>query len=135
MTDLVFDSSALLAYFLDAPGGNGVEEWLGRLSSDTQLKGWMTATSMGELYHLVMRRRNESQADRALKALQSLPITFVPVESELALAAARIKATHPVSYTDALAAALTIEVKGLLVAADPVFDSLRGLPFFSVQYL
>ncbi len=135
MTDLVFDSSALLAYFLDAPGGAGVEEWFGRLSGGNQLRGWMTTTSLGELYHVVMRRKNEQRADRALRAVQTLPITFVDADEELCLAAAKLKATHAISYTDALAAALTIDKKALLVAADPVFEALHGLPFFTVQYL
>ena len=135
MNNLIFDSSALMAYLTDAPGGKGVEEWLNRLVGETELQGWMSTLAAGELYHMAMRRKNEQAAERALRALTSLPLTLVAPDMEMALEAARLKATHAISYVDAFSAALAIREKGLLIAADPVFDELRGMPYFSVQYL
>ena len=135
MNHLIFDSSALLAYFLDAPGAAGMEEWLRRLTTETDLQASMTTLAAGELFYTALRRKNEATAERAYRMLLGLPIALVAPGMELSLEAAKLKAVHSVSYTDAHTAALTIQEKGMLVAADNVFDALRGLPFFSVQYL
>ncbi len=135
MNNLIFDSSALAAYLTDGPGAGDVSEWLLRLVGETELQGWMSTTAVGELYHMVMRRKNEQTAERALRALTSLPIQMIEPDLELAVEAAKLKATHAISYVDALTAALAIREQGLLIAADPVFEELRGIPHFSVQYL
>lgn len=135
MNHLIFDSSALVAYLTDAPGGKAVEEWLARLVGETEMQGLICTVAVGELYHMVMRRKNEQAAERVLRAISSLPITIVAPETELAIAAARLKAAHAISYVDALSAALAIEYKGILLATDPVFDELANVPYFSVQYL
>ncbi len=135
MNHLIFDSSALVAYLTDAPGGQAIEEWLDRLVGETEMQGLMTTTAVGELYHMAMRRKNEQAAERALRALTSLPITIVAPDLELSIAAARLKAVHAISYIDAFSAALAIAYKGILLATDPVFDELQNVPYFSVQYL
>ncbi len=135
MTHLIFDSSALLAYLLDAPGAAGMEAWLNRLTTENELQASMTTLAAGELFHIAMRRKNEATAERAYRTLLGLPIALIVPDMALTLEAAKLKAVHSVSYTDAHTAALAIQEKGLLVAADNVFDALRGLPFFSVQYL
>lgn len=135
MNHLIFDSSALVAYLLDAPGGQVVEEWLERLVGETEMQGLMCTLAVGEVYHMAMRRKNEQAAERALRAISSLPLTIVAPDLELSIAAARLKATHAVSYVDAFSAALAIEHKGLLLATDPVFEELANVPYFSVQYL
>lgn len=135
MNHLIFDSSALIAYLADEPGGAVVEEWLARLVGETEMQGLMCTAAVGELYHMTMRRKNEQAAERALRAISSLPLTIVAPEMELSIAAARLKATHAISYVDALSAALAIEHKGILLATDPVFDELLQVPYFQVQYL
>ncbi len=135
MNKLIFDSSALLSYLADLPGGEIVEEWLNRLVGQTEMKGWVSALAAGEVYHMVMRRKNEQTALRALRALTSLPVQIVPADLELSIEAAKLKATYAISYVDAFSAALTIREKGILLATDPIFDELKGVEFFEVQYL
>jgi predicted nucleic acid-binding protein len=135
MNRIIFDSSALLAYFLDAPGAAGIVEWLNRLTTETDLQACMTTLAAGELFYTAMRHKNEATAERAHRMLLGLPIALLVPDMELSLEAAKLKAVHPISFVDAHTAALVVKQQGLLVAADKVFDVLHGLPFFSVQYL
>ncbi|HRP56723.1 MAG TPA: PIN domain-containing protein [Agriterribacter sp.] len=47
--------------------------------------------------------------------------------------AAKIKASHKLSFADAFAAALTIQKNGTLVTGDDEFETLKGLPGFKMK--
>ena len=57
----------------------------------------------------------------------------MPVERELALTAAHIKAKHPLAYADAFAAALAMREEATLVTGDPEFKALDQ--FLTIEWV
>ena len=66
----------------------------------------MTWVNLGEVAYIVERRWGIHRLHQVLSTLEATAVEVMPVERELALAAAHIKAKHPLAYADAFAAAL-----------------------------
>lgn len=62
---------------------------------------------------------------RVLGTLEETALEIVPVGRELTLAAAHVKAEHPLAHADAFAAALTSHTEATLVTGDPEFRLLE----------
>ncbi len=54
---------------------------------------------------------------------------------ELTFAAATLKATHKLSYADAHAAALALDLHATLLTGDKEFDNLKEIPKFKVKQI
>jgi len=137
----VLDSVALLALLGSEPGGEDVARLLRQAQSgDARLL--MTWVNVGEVAYIVEHRWGQTRLHQVLGTLEATTIEMVPVERALALAAARIKATHPLAYADAFAAALDrffeacpddvryhVEVRTEAYLASPLFEVLgrRGV--------
>ena len=119
----VLDSYALLAYFQAEAGGPAVLALL-EAARDGQVRLYLSLINAGEMYYLMHRQKGAAQAESLLKDLHDLPILICPATDERVWAAARLKATFPISYADAFAAALSQELNATLVTGDPEFDSL-----------
>jgi ribonuclease VapC len=65
--------------------------------------------------------------------MEATELEIMPVERELALMAAHIKARHAIAYADAFAAALAQHVTATLVTGDPEFRLLEGV--LNIQWL
>jgi ribonuclease VapC len=59
--------------------------------------------------------------------VEATALEIVPVERELALMAAHIKAEHAIAYADTFAAALAQRAGATLVTGDPEFKLLDGV--------
>ena len=81
--------------------------------------------NVGEMYYITRRRRGAKLAEDMLQDLRGLPITLCPPTEERILAAARLKAQHPLSYADAFAVALAQEFGAVLVSGDPEFRAVE----------
>ena len=122
----VLDSFALLAYFQAEPGGPIVRD-LAEAANDEKTTLTMSLINVGELYDIACRRRGAKQAEEMLNDLRRLPITFYAVTEGRIMAAARLKAAHPLSYADAFAIALAQELNAPIVTGDPEFQAAEGL--------
>jgi ribonuclease VapC len=125
-TTKVLDSWALIAFFEDEPAANAVEEILHRAALDRhQLV--MSVINWGEVYYNTMRETSQSEAEARVEEIASLPIEIVGVGDELGMTrlAAIYKASYPISYADAFAAALAKERKAEFVTGDPDFKRLE----------
>lgn len=89
--------------------------------------------NVGEIYYILHRERGADQAEAALSDLRALPITLYAATDERIVAAARLKAQHPISYADAFAATLAQELKALLATGDPEFKAVE--PQVGVMWL
>jgi ribonuclease VapC len=85
----------------------------------------MTWVNVGEVANIVERRWGKEKLYQVLGTLEATELEFVPVERELALRAAGIKAEHPIAYADAFAAALAARESFVLVTGDPEFKALE----------
>lgn len=120
----VLDSFALLALLGAEAGDEAVAGLLRQSGRGTQvLMSWVNA---GEVAYIVERRWGRERVYEVLAFLEAAGTELVPVERELALEAAHIKAEHPLAYADAFAAALAMARGATLVTGDPEFRPLQA---------
>jgi predicted nucleic acid-binding protein len=86
----------------------------------------LTWVNVGEVAYIVERRWGGERLYAALAVMEATALEIVPMERDLALMAAHIKAEHAIAYTDAFAAALAQRFGATLVTGDPEFKLLEG---------
>lgn len=119
----VLDSFAVLALLGKETGSKEVSRLL-RQAQEEKVHLLMTWVNVGEVAYIVERRWGRGRLYQVLGTLEATKIEFVPVERDLALKVAGIKAEHPLAYADAFAAALAAQRKAVLVTGDPEFKVL-----------
>ncbi len=120
----VLDSYALLALWAAEMGAEQVDALLQEAGKDAPVL--MSYANLGEVLYILERRRGERAPDRALASLALLPIVPVELGRRQTIAAAGLKARYPISYADAICAALG-QLSGLPVATgDPEFRALES---------
>ena len=121
---VVFDTEALLAFYLGEPSGKEVEKRLVKMSKG-ELRGYLSIVNLTELYY-ILYRRSPDLAEEKERNLRGYGLEIVPVDDNgLWKEAAKTKGVHPLSLADAFAVA-TSKVKGanLLVGRDSEFDGV-----------
>ncbi|PYN80139.1 MAG: hypothetical protein DMD97_03960 [Candidatus Rokuibacteriota bacterium] len=91
------------------------------------------SVAVADSWAILALMRGEGEAGRTMRRLlqrarsgnlRLTPIELVPVKEPLVLAAARIKARHPLSYADAFAVATARMERAPVVTGDPEICSL-----------
>jgi ribonuclease VapC len=98
-----------------------------RQAQEGETRLLMTWVNVGEVAYIVERRWGMGRLHTVLATVQATALEIVPVERELALRAAHIKAEYPIAYADAFAAALAQRAAATLVTGDPEFKLLDAL--------
>lgn len=119
------DSFALIAYFENEPGGEGVKELL-KSANESGVPLLLTRVNWGEVLYIRWRSGGEEEARKLIGDLDVLPIEIVEIDKDLTLLAASFKAKNELSLADAFAAALAKSRKAELVTGDPEFNHLAG---------
>ncbi len=122
----VLDSYAILAFFLGEPAGQQVKELLQQATISGTSLG-LSLINYGECVYNVERRYGSQATLKLQTLLDTLPISYYPVDHQRVLSAAWIKAYHPLSYADAFAVALAQELKATVVTGDPEFHTVEKL--------
>lgn len=122
----VLDSFAVLALLGREPGSQEVAELLQK-AQEEEARLLMTWVNAGEVAYILERWWGPERVYPALAAMEATALEIVPVERELALMAAHIKAQHALAYADAFAAALAQQQAATLVTGDPEFRLLEGV--------
>jgi predicted nucleic acid-binding protein len=122
----VLDSFAILALLGREPGSGEVADLL-RRAQEEQAQALMTWVNAGEVAYILERRWGMERQRAALALMEATALEIVPVERQLALMAAHIKAEHAIAYADAFAAALAQRHAATLVTGDPEFQLLEGI--------
>jgi len=121
---IVLDAWAVLALiFGEEPAASAVKDIFGKkdISRSYVHMSWI---NLGEVYYMLTRRKGSDAADEVLKDIKLLPITLhVPSKADI-LAAAKIKASHKLSYADAFALSLAENIHGALFTGDREIISL-----------
>lgn len=120
----VLDAFALIAHFEAEPGGEKVSRLLID-AGEGEISLAISMMNVGELVYIVSREQGIDKAKTVLADLQAFPITFYDATEERILDAAWLKAKHPISYADAFAASLAIELDAPLVTGDPEFKTIK----------
>ena len=127
----VVDAWALLAWLLDQPASSAVESCLQEADAGklNLLMSWM---NVGEVYYIIAKRYGRERAKQFLDRLPSLPIRLVLPDENGILAAAEVKASHPVSYGDAFAISLAQFEKASVITGD---EEIRRCEVVPVDWL
>ena len=120
----VFDTFAMLAYFLAEPGGEKVKELL-RRAENGEISLAMSFINVGEMFYILSREQGRAKAQSLLEDLRSLSIQFFDSTEDRILAAAQLKAEYSISYADAFAASLAQELDASIVTGDPEFKTIK----------
>ena len=122
-----FDSWAIVAWLgQDEPAASRVDEVI---TSQASLMSWI---NLGEVFYLLHRRASEREARGVVRRLRARLTLDLPSETRV-LEAAKIKASHAISYADAFAVATAIAHEATLLTGDP--EILTANPDWPVQDL
>lgn len=122
-TTYVLDSWAVLALLQNEPSADVVAEILKQAQSGQSVCA-MSVVNLGEVYYILARSYTEEKASTAVTWLGMTGIRFMDANRERAIAAAAVKAVHPLAYADAFAVGCAQELEGTLVTGDPEILSL-----------
>lgn len=121
---VVFDSSAVLAFFLMEPGGAEVKVELRGCRKGTR-GGWISAASVAEVHRRLRASRDAATARRELDSFCVTPVSILPVDRDHAQAAADLNHETGVGLFDCFVAAAAWQLGATVVTADPDFHRLE----------
>jgi predicted nucleic acid-binding protein len=124
MKTTVLDASAMLTMFFGQPGVEQMRE-LFHKASDADKPVFISAVNWAEVLYKIERKHGKAGLDTARQFERTTPLEAVPVDRDLAEAAAALKVKHDLGLADAFAAALAIQKKAELVTADTEFKSVE----------
>jgi predicted nucleic acid-binding protein len=127
----VVDAWAMIARLLDQAAAPAVEALIQEADAGNLqlLMSWM---NVGEVYYIISKRHGPERAVDFLNRLPSLPIRLVLPDENGILAAAEVKAAHPVSFSDAFAIALAQAEKASVITGD---DEIRRCAVVPVDWI
>lgn len=97
---------------------NGVEPAFGRVEAVLAERPVMSWINLGEVYYVMWRAEGPDTADEVVTALRAGLDLDAPTP-ERTLAAALVKAEHPMAYADAFAVATAAAHQASLFTGDP----------------
>lgn len=122
----VLDAFAVMAFLRDEPGGPKMRELI-QAAAREEIQLYLCLINYGEVLYMVERRWGEIELRKVIARLDDLPIQVMPIDRSLTLAAAHVKAHHPLSYADAFAVALAQKLDAMVVTGDPEFKHVEEL--------
>ena len=129
---VVFDTEALLIFYLDEGGAGKVEELLEKTQKGDSA-GYLNIVNLAE-FSYILQRRDPELAQEKERNLRAFGLEIVPVlDNELWRVAVNIKARHLLSLADAFAAA-TAKIKRarLVTGRDEEYESV-GVPLIRLR--
>lgn len=124
MKTTVLDASALLAMFFGQPGMEQVRD-LFHKAAEADKPMLISAVNWAEVLYRMERKQGKAGYETARQFERTTPLEAVPVDRELAEAAALLKNEYKMGLADAFAAALAKSKKAELVTADTDFKPLE----------
>ena len=122
----ILDSFALLAYLGGEAGGDQVSELLDAARRQ-EVRLLLPLVNLGEIAYIIERSRGLEAAHLALATLEQQAIEMIAADKKAILAAAHIKANHPLSYADAFVVAAAMEHDAAVVTGDPEILAIEPL--------
>jgi predicted nucleic acid-binding protein len=127
----VVDSWAMVAWVQLEPAAPLVRQFL--LDADAgNLELLMSWLNVAETFYILAKRTSVAVAEEFLSRLPSLPIRIVLPDEDGIMAAARIKAAHPVAFGDAFAIALAQAEQASVITGD---DEIRQCAIVPVDWI
>lgn len=129
---VVFDTEALLIFYLGEEGADIVEDILRKIKNNGE-RGYLNIVNLTEFYY-ILYRRDPSIAKEKERNLRAYGLVIIPVtDNTIWKEAGMIKGNHAIALADAFAAA-TAKVKRekLVVGRDKDFKKV-GIPLIRVR--
>lgn len=123
MDTVVLDSYALMAVLQDETGADQIQDHLER-ARNGGCRILMTSTSLGEAIGTVELHTDLWNAQKALAAVEQLPIEIRVVDETLALTAACLRTIYELPGVDSLVVALAILEEGGVLTNDSRFEAM-----------
>lgn len=120
------DSHAALVYLKGEKGHEKVKAALAD-AEKSRAPLLMSEINIGEVGYIILRAKLTNNLDDFLSQFLSLPIRPVPVDFDLVIEAAKIKARYPLSYADAFAVATALRNDAAIITGDPEFKAVTKL--------
>jgi predicted nucleic acid-binding protein len=130
----VLDSFAVLAYLEGEVGMPKVRTALEGAAAG-QHRVFLSLINLGEVLYVVERERGLIGAQRALAAVDQLPLEVLPVTRATVLAAAHVKARFPVSYADAFAVGAARDHDATVMTGDREFEPVAKAGLVAIDWL
>ena len=123
----VVDSWALVAWVQKEPAAPTIRQFLLDAAAG-HFRLFMSWINVAETFYILAKRNSPAVADEFLARLPSLPIRVVLPDADGIMAAARIKAKHPVAFGDAFAIALAQAEHAWVITGDEEIRRCRVVP-------
>lgn len=125
MTKIVFDTEALLIFYLGENGADHVKTYLEKVQ-DKEIEGLLNIVNLTELYY-ILYRKSPKVAEEKEANLRAYGIGIVPVlDSKIWKEAGKIKGEHALSIADAFAVATAkVEKAKLITGRDEEINNLK----------
>ncbi len=132
--ELVLDSWLLVAWLKDQlPAADRMAELWARATRG-EVRLLMSLINLGEVLYLTGKKRGWPAAGELLAHLRARPLEFLSVPDGLVLEASRLKATYPISYADAFAAATAMQLGCPLATGDLELRRLEADGLLAVEW-
>jgi len=122
---VVFDTEALLIFYLDEEGAEVVEDLLRRIQNN-ETEGFLNIVNLTEFYY-ILYRRDAAIAEEKVLNLRAYGMEIVPlIDNAIWRETGKIKGEHAISLADAFAVATAIVKKDkLVVGQDEDFKKVK----------
>ena len=127
----VVDSCGMVAWIHDEPAAPAFEAFLQAADAGT-VELCMSWINVAETFYILAKRVSPAVAEEFINRLPSLPIRTVLSDEEGIMAAARVKAAHPVAFGDAFAIALAQAGQASVITGD---DEIRRCGLVPVDWI
>lgn len=122
----VLDAFAFMAYLENEPGASRIESMLKDVH-EGKAHAYISIINLGEVIYNTERRYGLAKAQDTLALIQRMPVEVLPADDQTVLAAAHIKANHPISYADAFVVVAAQKLSGIIMTGDPEFQDITEL--------
>ena len=122
----ILDAFAFMAYLENEPGAERIETILEDVQ-EGKAHAYISIINLGEVIYNTERRYGLAKAQDTLALIQRMPIEVLPADNQTVLAAAHIKANHPISYADAFVVVAAQKLNGIIMTGDPEFQDITDL--------
>jgi len=122
----VLDAFAFMAYLENESGAERVEKILQDVNNG-KARAFVSIINLGEVIYNTERRYGLAKAQDTLALIQRMPVEVLPADNQTVLAAAHIKANHPISYADAFVVVAAQKLNGIIMTGDPEFQDITEI--------
>jgi uncharacterized protein len=125
-SNVVLDTSAVMAFLCDEEGADTVEGYLNKAKNGS-VRLCMSFATLAEVFSSAAKKEGKDKAELYTAVIKSWPVKWVHSSEELCLSAGMLKAQYRISFADAFIAATAIHFDAFLVHKDPEFEALRAI--------